>query len=63
MYFSGKVTGESAMTTTHDIGSPVEFNFGVSVDWCVCLFWLLAAPVLQGVWELLQSFGKSLGQL
>lgn len=31
-YFSGKVTGESAMKTTHDIGSPVEFTFSVALQ-------------------------------
>ncbi|KAJ7984939.1 hypothetical protein DPEC_G00359950 [Dallia pectoralis] len=30
-YFSGEVTGESAMNTTSDVGSPVEFAFKVSV--------------------------------
>ncbi|KAL7869844.1 hypothetical protein AOLI_G00138320 [Acnodon oligacanthus] len=30
-FFSGKVVGESAMNTTSDVGSPVEFVFKVSV--------------------------------
>uniref|UniRef100_A0A4W5R5C5 Integrin alpha third immunoglobulin-like domain-containing protein n=1 Tax=Hucho hucho TaxID=62062 RepID=A0A4W5R5C5_9TELE len=31
-YFSGKVMGESAMNTTSDVGSLVEYTFKVSVD-------------------------------
>ncbi|XP_062859442.1 integrin alpha-3b [Trichomycterus rosablanca] len=31
-YFSGKVVGESAMKSTEDVGSPVEFVFKVSMD-------------------------------
>ncbi|XP_010892798.2 integrin alpha-3b [Esox lucius] len=31
-HFSGEVMGESAMKTTRDVGSPVEFTFKVSVE-------------------------------
>lgn len=31
-YFSGKVVGESAMSSTSDVGSLVEFVFQVSVS-------------------------------
>ncbi|XP_030638834.1 integrin alpha-3 [Chanos chanos] len=32
VYFSGKVIGQSAMKSTNDIGSPVEFTYKVSIQ-------------------------------